>query len=75
MPTYFFLASYAFRIKGLVIAIVKKIPDPGGKKAHDPGSESATLSATTFFRKIFSSRTAYISTFPVGKCQEIDVRF
>jgi hypothetical protein len=50
--TYFFLASYGFRSKVLVLVIVKKIQDPekllpdqdpGGKKATDHGSGSATL--------------------------------
>jgi hypothetical protein len=35
MQTYFFLASYAFRSKVLVLVIVKKIRDP--EKFH-PGS-------------------------------------
>jgi hypothetical protein len=39
MQTYFFLASYAFRNKILVLVIVKKIRDP--EKIH-PGSRSAT---------------------------------
>jgi hypothetical protein len=56
MQTSFFLASYGFRSKVLVLVIVKKIrirdsgsgkvilnPDPGGKKALDPGSGSTTL--------------------------------
>jgi hypothetical protein len=48
MQTYFYLASYGFWSKALVSVIVKKIrkkfiPDPGGKKAPDPGSRSATL--------------------------------
>jgi hypothetical protein len=57
MKTYFYLSSYAFRSKVLVIVIVKKIrdqgsgkhsswiriPDPGGKKAPEPRSGSATL--------------------------------
>jgi hypothetical protein len=38
-----FLASYAFRSKALVLVIVKKIRDPGGNKAPDPGSGSAIL--------------------------------
>jgi hypothetical protein len=56
IQTYFFLASYAFRNKVLVLVIVKEIrnprsgirtkfiPDPGGKKTLDPGSGSTTLS-------------------------------
>jgi hypothetical protein len=47
----FVLASYAFRSKVLALVMVKKrsgirkkfIPDPGGKKAPDPGSGTATL--------------------------------
>jgi hypothetical protein len=56
MQTYFFLASYAFRSKVFVLVIVKKtrdprsgrnssrirIPEPGGKKAPDPGSGTLT---------------------------------
>jgi hypothetical protein len=41
MQTYFFLASYAFRSK--VLVIVKKIRDP--EKTH-PGSGFATLTGT-----------------------------
>jgi hypothetical protein len=46
MLTYLFLASFAFRSKVLVESKrsgirEKFIPDPGGKKAPDPGS--ATL--------------------------------
>jgi hypothetical protein len=44
MQTYFCLASYDLA-KVLVFVIVQKIQDhPGGKKAPDPGSGSATLS-------------------------------
>jgi hypothetical protein len=55
MQTYIFLAPYGIRCKVLVFDIVKKIRgprseknssrirDPGGKKAPDPGSGSATL--------------------------------
>jgi hypothetical protein len=60
MQTYFFLASYAYKSKVLVLGIVNKIrdprseiksspiriPDPEGKKAPDPGS--ATLPHTNF---------------------------
>jgi hypothetical protein len=60
MQTYFFLASYAFRSKVLVLVIVKKnprsgnqkkfIPEPGDKKAPDPGS--GTLNHTQNFANI-----------------------
>jgi hypothetical protein len=48
----FFSASYAFRSKVLVLVTVKKIPDPGGKKAPDPQHCSKFYHTAIFLIKL-----------------------